>query len=202
MEDEYLQQLRRMMSELEDRRETLTDIEYLTTMNEYMRSYVNYQLETCMCTEFSFECYHYPRLLHDCENRNIILQHAPLLALINPDQQIPDDFRLQLEIQYEPYDRAILIKIMRYVLELSLTTGYTSDKVICAFSILHLVFKHYGLIEESSKLQEIVLKKLNEFSESEGSINILENYDFSPFGIDFNPVPIWKRNLVEKLRIT
>jgi hypothetical protein len=195
MADEYIQQLRRMMSEIEDRREYLTDNEYLTEMNNCLRSYLTYHQERCTCTESLFECYHYPRLFQNCRNKDVILQYAPLISIMVPDHQIPADFRLQLEIQHEPYDRDILIRTMRYLLELSLVSSYTSDKVICAFSIFHLAFKHYGLLEESPKLRDVVLRKLNEFESHEESTFILENFDFSIFGIDFNPVPIWAGEL-------
>ena len=191
MEDEYLQQHRRVMNEIEDRKEYLTDNEYLTMMNGCMRSYINHLQERCICTESLFECYHYPKLLQNCRNKDIILQYAPLISYMIPDHQIPVDFRLQLEVQHEPYDRDLLIRTMRYLLELSFASSYTSDKVICAFSIFHLAFKHYGLMEESQKLRDVVLNKLIEFESYEGNTFILENYDFSVFGIDFNPVPIW-----------
>ena len=195
MADEYIQQLRRMMSEIEDRREYITDNEYLTEMNECMRSYMTYHEEQCTCTDSSFECYQYPRLLQNCRHKDVILQYAPLISYMIPGAQIPADFRLQLEVQHEPYDRDLLIRTMRYLLELSFASSYTSDKVICAFSIFHLAFKHYGLLEESQKLRDVVLNKLNEFESREEDIFILENYDFSVFGIDFNPVPVWAGEL-------
>jgi len=195
MNDDYLQQLRRMMSEIEDRREYITDNEYLTMMNDCMRSYLNYHQEQCTCTESSFECYHYPRLLQNCPHKDVILQHAPLISIMIPNHQIPADFHLQMEVQYEPYDRTLLIKILRYLLEVSFESSYISDKIICAFSIFHLVFKHFGLLDESSKLREVVLNKLNEFESGEETTFILENYDFSSFGIDFNPIPIWAGKL-------
>lgn len=194
MADEYLQQLRRMMSEIEDRREYITDNEYLTMMNECMRSYLTYHEEQCTCTESSFECYHYPKLLQNCRYKDVILQYAPLISIMIPDHQIPADFRLQLEIQREPYDRTLLIKIMRYLLELSIVSSYTSDKIICAFSIFHLVFKHHGLLDRNPILRDVVLNKLNEFESREETTFILQNYDFSIFGIDFNPIPIWGEN--------
>jgi len=195
MEDDYLQQLRREMSEIEDQKEYLTDNEYLTMMNNCMWSYINHLQERCICTESSFECYHYPKLFQNCRHKDVILQYAPLISIMIPGYQIPADFRLQLEVQHEPYDRDMLIRTMRYLLELSFASSYTSDKVICAFSIFHLAFKHYGLLEESPKLRDVVLRKLNEFESREESTFILENYDFSLFRIDFNPVPIWAGEL-------
>ena len=194
MADEYIQQLRRIMSEIEDRREYISDNEYLTMMNECMRSYLTYHEEQCTCTESSFECYHYPKLLQNCRHKDVILQYAPLISIMIPDHQIPADFRLQLEVQHEPYDRDLLIRTMRYLLELSFASSYTSDKVICAFSIFHLAFKHHGLLDENPILRDVVLNKLNEFESREETTFILENYDFSVFGIDFNPVPIWREN--------
>ena len=191
MEDEYLQQLRRMMSEIEDRRDYITDNEYLTEMNECMRSYINHLQERCTCTESSFECYHYPRLLQNCRHKDVILQYAPLVSILIPDHQIPADFRLQLEVQYEPYNRTLLVNIMRYLVEFSLSSSYISEKIICAFSIFHLAFKHQGILDESPKLREVILNKLNEFESLEETTFILENYDFSTFGIYFNPIPFW-----------
>jgi hypothetical protein len=191
MADEYLQQLRRMMSEIEDRRDTLSDNEYLTMMNNCLRSYLTYHEEHCTCTEDTFECHQYPRLFRNCRHKDTILQQAPLLAILIPGGQIPADFRLQVEVQYEPYDRDLLVKTLRYLLDLSLESDIIFDRVICAISIFHLVFKHYGILEKSPKLREVVFRKLEEFQTSEGALVILENFDFSVLGISENPIPGW-----------
>ena len=77
-------------------------------------------------------------------------------------------------------------------MDLSLESDIIFDKVICAFSIFHLVFKHYGIMEKSPKLQEVVFRKLEEFQTSKGTIAILENFDFSVLGISENPIPEWR----------
>ena len=192
MADEYLQQLRRMMSEIEDRREYLSDNEYLTEMNNCLRSYLTYYEEYCTCTEDTFECYQYPRLLHNCRHKDTILQQAPLLAILIPGGQIPADFRLQVEVQYEPYDQNTLVKTLRYLLNMSLESDIIFDRVICAISICHLVFKHYGILVKCPKLREVVFRKLEEFQTSEGALVILENFDFSVLGISENPIPGWR----------
>ena len=191
MADEYIQQLRRMMSEIEDRREYLSDNEYLTEMNNCLRSYLTYHEEHCTCAEDTFECYQYPRLLRNCRHKDTILQYAPLLTILIPGGQIPADFRLQMEVTYEPYDQNTLVRILRYLLDFSLESDSIFEKIICAFSIFHLVFKHYGILEKSPKLREVVFRKLEEFQTSEGTIAILENFDFSVLGISENPIPIW-----------
>ena len=196
MADQYLHQLRQMMSEIEDRREHLSDNEYLTMMNECMRSYLSYHQEICTCTDDTFECYEYPRLFKNCCYKDTILQQAPLLAILIPGGQIPADFRLQMEVQYEPYDNDLLVKTLRYLLNLSLESGLIFDRIICAISIFHLVFKHHGILDKSLKLREVVLRKLDEFQTSEESLVILENFDFSAIGISENPIPGWRGNYV------
>ena len=199
MADEYLHQLRQMMSEIEERREHLSDNEYLTMMNECMRSYLTYHQERCTCTDDTFECYQYPRLFKNCRNKDTILEQAPLISLMIPGHQIPVDFNIQLEVKYESYDNDILVKILRYLLNLSLESDLIYDKIICAISIFHLVFKHHGILDKSSKLREVVLRKLDEFQTSEEALDILENFDFSVIGISENPIPIWGRNLCPQL---
>ena len=196
MADEYIQQLRWMMSEIEDRREYLTDNEYLTMMNEFMHTYLTYCKEHCTCAEDTFECYQYPRLLRNCRHKDTIIQYAPLLAILIPGGQIPADFRLQMEVAYEPYDQNTLVRILRYLLDFSVESDIIFDRVICAFSIFHLVFKHYGILEKSQKLREVVFRKLEEFQTSEGALTILENFDFSVLGISENPIPGWGGNYV------
>ena len=195
MDDEdYLQQLMRMMSEIEERREYITDNEYLTEMNNCMQSYLNYQNERCTCTEESFECYRYPRLFQNCRNKEIILQQAPIMSILVAGYQIPVDFKLQLEIKYEPYNKHLIVKTMRYLFNLSSESSYIYDKIICAFSVFHLIFKHYGLLTESPTLREVALNKLTEFETTMEHRNIFENYDFSYLGISANPIPIWGEN--------
>ena len=201
MADEYIQQLRRMMSEIEDRREYLSDNEYLTEMNNCLRSYLAYHEEHCTCAEDTFECYQYPRLLRNCRHKDTILEQAPMLAILIPGGQIPADFRLQVEIQYEPYDRDLLVRTLRYLLNMSLESDSIFERIICAFSIFHLVFKHYGILEKSQKLQEVVFRKLEEFQTSEGTLVILENFDFSLLGLSGNPIPIWGGNVVPPLTL-
>ena len=192
MDDEdYLQQLMRMMSEIEDRREYISDNEYLTRMNDCMQSYLDYRNNRCTCTEDSFECYQYPRLFQNCRHKDIILQQAPLLSILIPGHQIPADFQLQLEIKYEDYDNNLLVKILRYLLNMSLESDYIYDKVIFAISIFHLVFKHHGILVNSLKFREVILSKLDEFQTSEQTLNILENFDFTALGLSGNPIPIW-----------
>lgn len=194
-EEDYLQQLRRMMSEIEERSEYMSDNEYLTMMNNCMHTYLNYRNETCTCTEDSFECYRYPRLLQNCRNKDIILQQAPLFSILIPGHQVPADFQLQLEVKYEPYDNVLLVKTLRYLFNVSSESDYINDKIICAFSVFHLIFKHHGLVLKSKKFHQMACKKLNEFSTSEESRFILENHDFSYLGITTNPIPIWWREL-------
>ena len=200
MADEYLQQLRRMMSEIEDRREYLTDNEYLTEMNNCLQSYLTYHDEQCTCTEDTFECYRYPRLLLNCRHKDVILQYAPLLSILIPGGEIPVDFRLQVEVAYEPYDHDLLVRILRYLLDFSLESDSIFEKIICAFSIFHLVFKHHGILEKSPKLREVVFRKLEEFQTSEGALAILENFDFSVLGISENPIPVWGGELPFSLK--
>jgi hypothetical protein len=180
-----------MMSEIEERREYLTDNEYLTMMNNCMQSYLNYRNERCTCTEDSFECYRYPRLLQNCRYKDTILQQAPLLSTLIPGHQIPADFKLQLEVKYEPYDNDLLVKTLRYLFNVSTETDYVIDKITCAFSVFHLIFKHHGLLLKSKKFREVAYQKINEFATSEESRFILENHDFSYLGITSNPIPIW-----------
>jgi len=191
MADEYLQQLRRMMSEIEDRREYLTDNEYLTEMNNCLRSYLTHYEEQCTCTEDTFKCYRYPRLLQNCRHKDTILEQAPLLAILIPGGQIPADFRLQMEVSYEPYDNDLLVITLRYLLNMSLESDIIFDRIICAISIFHLVFKHYGIMEKSPKLREVIFRKLDEFQTSEEALIILENFDFSVLGLSGNPIPVW-----------
>lgn len=192
--EDFLQKFGRMINEIYEQREYLTDNEYLTKMNNCMLSYLNYQNNTCTCTENSFECYRYPSLFQNCRNKDIILQQAPLLSILISENQIPPDFRLQLEIQYEPYDNDLLVITLRYLLNMSLESDLIFDKVICAISIFHLVFKHYGILDKSPYLKNVILRKLNEFQTSEETLNILENFDFSVLGITENPIPIWGEN--------
>jgi hypothetical protein len=191
MADEYIHQLRRMMSEIEERREYLTDNEYLTEMNNCLRSYLTYYEEQCTCNDDTFECYRYPRLLQNCRHKDTILEQAPLLAILIPGCQIPEDFRLQMEVQYEPYDQNNLVRLLRYLLNMSLESEYVLEKITCAISIFHLVFKHHGILVKCPKLQEVVFRKLEEFQTSENTIAILENFDFSILGLSGNPIPIW-----------
>ena len=160
-----------------------------------MHSYLNYRNDRCTCTDNSFECYRYPRLLQNCRHKDIILQQAPLLSTLIPDHQIPDDFKLELEVKYEPYDKNLLIKTLRYLFNLSFESSYISDKIICAFSVFHLIFKHNGLLIESPQLRQTALDKLNEFEMTIENQQIFENYDFSSLGISINPIPIWGGNL-------
>jgi len=190
-EEDYLQQLRRMMSDIEERSDMLSDNEYLTMMNNCMQSYLIYRNETCTCTEDSFECYRYPRLLQNCRHKDTILQQAPLLTILIPGGQIPADFRLQMEVTYEPYDNDLLVITLRYLLNISLESDFIFDRIVCAISIFHLVFKHHGILEKSPKLREVVFRKLNEFQTSEETLIILENFDFSVLGLSGNPIPIW-----------
>ena len=201
-EEDYLQQLQRMMSEIEERSDILSDNEYLTLMNNCMQSYLNYRNNRCTCTEDSFECYYYPRLLQNCRNKDIILQQAPLLSTLITDAQIPSDFQLELEIKYEPYDNDLLVKTLRYLFNVSSESDYIIDKIICAFSVFHLIFKHHGLLLKSKKFREVAYNKLNEFATSEESRFILENYDFSYLGITSNPIPIWWGELSSPLTLT
>jgi len=194
-DEDYLQQLRRMMSEIEEHSDKLSDNEYLTLMNNCMQSYLNYRNDRCTCTEDSFECYRYPRLLQNCRYKDTILQQAPLLSTLITGAQIPADFQLQLGIQYEPYDNDLLVKTLRYLFNLSSESDYIIDKIICAFSVFHLIFKHHGLLLKSKKFREVAYQKLNEFATSEENRFILENYDFSYLGITSNPIPIWWEGL-------
>ena len=191
MADEYLQQLRRMMSEIEERREYLTDNEYLTAMNNCLRSYLTHYEENCTCTDDTFECYSYPRLLQNCRHKDRILEQAPLLSILIPGGQIPADFRLQMEVTYEPYDHNMMVKTLRYLLNISLLSDIIFDRIVCAISIFHLVFKHHGILDRNSKLREVVFRKLNEFQTSEETLIILENFDFSVLGLSGNPIPTW-----------
>ena len=191
MADEYIRQIHQMISEIEDRREYLSDNEYLTEMNNCLRSYLTYREEHCICTENTFECYQYSRLLRNCRHKDFILQQAPLLTILIPGGQIPADFRLQLEVQYEPYDKNKLVRMLRYLLDFSLESDSIFSKIICALSVFHLVFKHHGILEENKYLREVVLRKLEEFQTSEEDVAILENFDFSVLGISENPIPIW-----------
>jgi hypothetical protein len=190
-DEDYLQQLQRMMSEIEERREYLSDNEYLTEMNNCLQSYLNYRNNICTCTEDTFECYQYPRLLRNCRHKDTILQYAPLLSILIPGGEIPADFRLQMEVQYEPYEHDLLVRILRYLLDFSIESDIIFDRVICAFSVFHLVFKHHGILEKSPKLREVFFRKLEEFQTSEGALIILENFDFSVLGLSENPIPIW-----------
>jgi len=190
-QQDYYQQLMHTMIEIEERREYITDNEYLTSMNNCMQLYINYRNNTCTCTENSFECYQYPRLFQNCRHKDIILQQAPLLSILIPGHQIPADFQLQLEIKYEDYDNNLLVKILRYLLNMSSESDYIYDKVICAISIFHLVFKHHGIMVNCPKFREVILSKLDEFQTSERTLNILENFDFSVMGVSENPIPIW-----------
>jgi len=194
-QEDELQQLRRKMSEIEDRKEYISDNEYLTLMNDCMQLYINYSNNRCICTENSFECYQYPRLFQNCHHKDMILQQAPLLAILIPGHQIPADFQLQLEVIYDHYDQIKLVKILRYLLNMSNESDYIYDKVICAISIFHLVFKHHGILVNCPKLREVILSKLDEFQTSEQTLNILENFDFSVLGLSGNPIPIWREKI-------
>ena len=194
-QQDYYQQLMRTMIEIEERREYITDNEYLTSMNNCMQLYINYRNNRCTCTADSFECYQYPRLFKNCRHKDTILQQAPLLAILIPGGQIPVDFRIQLEVQYEPYDNDLLVKILRYLLNISSESDYIYDKVICAISIFHLVFKHHGILVNCPKFREVILSKLEEFQTSEEALVILENFDFSAIGISENPIPIWREKI-------
>ena len=201
MENEnYLQELLHMLNELEERREYITDNEYLIQMNSYMQSYLNFRNQRCTCTEDSFECYRYPKLFQNCINKDIILQQAPLLSILIPEHQIPPDFQLQLQIKYEPYDRNQLIKIIRFLFNVSNESSYIFDKIICAFSVFHLIFKHYGLLLESSKLYQVACNKLYEFETNLENRTIFESFDFGHIGISSNPIPIWRKNLCPSSR--
>jgi len=96
-----------------------------------------------------------------------------------------------MEVTYEPYEHDLLVRILRYLLDFSIESDIIFDRVICAFSVFHLVFKHHGILEKSPKLREVVFRKLEEFQTSEEALVILENYDFSVLGISENPIPIW-----------
>jgi len=194
-DQDYLQQLMRMMSEIEERSEYISDNEYLTAMNQCMQSYLNYRNQRCTCTEDSFECYRYPRLLQNCRNKDLILEYAPLMSILITGHEIPANFQLQLEIRYEPYNKDLLVKTMRYLFNVSSESSYIYEKVICAFSVFHLIFKHHGLLRESRKLHEVAINKLTEFETIIENRNIFENYDFSYIGIMTNPIPIWRKNL-------
>lgn len=194
-QEDELQQLRRKMSEIEDRKEYISDNEYLTLMNDCMQLYINYSNNRCICTENSFECYKYPRLFQNCRHKDMILQQAPLLAILIPGHQISADFQLQLEVIYEDYDNVLLVKILRYLINMSCGSDYIYDKVICAISIFHLVFKHHGILVNCPKLREVILSKLDEFQTSEQTLNILENFDFSVLGLSGNPIPIWREKI-------
>jgi len=194
-QEDELQQLRRKMSEIEDRKEYISDNEYLTLMNDCMQLYINYSNNRCICTENSFECYKYPRLFQNCRHKDMILQQAPLLAILIPGHQILADFQLQLEVIYEDYDNVLLVKILRYLINMSCGSDYIYDKVICAISIFHLVFKHHGILVNCPKLREVILSKLDEFQTSEQTLNILENFDFSVLGLSGNPIPIWREKI-------
>ena len=152
--ENYLNQLRRMMGDIEERKESLSDNEYLTMMNNCRQAYLNYQNERCMCTEDSFECYHYPRLLQNCRNKDIILQQAPLLSTLIPSHQIPADFQLELEVKYEPYDKPFLVKTLRYLFNVSFESSYIDEKIVCAFSIFHLIFKYNGILKERKQKKQ------------------------------------------------
>jgi hypothetical protein len=104
-----------------------------------------------------------------------------------------------MEVAYEPYDNDLLVRILRYLLNMSLDSDIIFDRIVCAISIFHLVFKHHGILEKSPKLREVVFRKLEEFQTSEGALVILENFDFSVLGISENPIPGWGGNYVPPL---
>ena len=191
MAGEYIQQLRRMMNEIEERREHLSDNEYLTGMNDCLRSYLAYGEEQCTCTDDAFMCYRYPRLLRNCRHKEAILEQAPLLAILIPGGQIPADFRLQMKVQYAPYDLKMLAKTMRYLFNLSCESNTALDKITCAISVFHLMFKHQGVLASSSKLRESFLRKLDELQTSEESLAVLDHFDYSVLGLSENPIPAW-----------
>jgi hypothetical protein len=195
MNEDYIAQLMRMMNDIEERSEYMSDNEYLLAMNNCMQCYLNYRNNICICTDTSFECYHYPILFKNCRNKDIIIQQAPLMSILIPGHQIPDDFKLQLEIKYEPYNKKLIVKILRYLFNLSSESLHIFDKIICAFSVFHIIFKYHGLLIESQSLREATLNKLIEFETSIQSRNILENFDFSYLGISTNPIPIWREKL-------
>jgi hypothetical protein len=93
----------------------------------------------------------------------------------------------------------MLVRTLRYLLNISLESEIIFDKIICAISIFHLVFKHHGILVQCPNLKEVVLRKLYEFQTSEESLAILENFDFSVLGISENPIPIWGGNVVPPL---
>jgi hypothetical protein len=104
-----------------------------------------------------------------------------------------------MEVAYEPYDNDLLVKVLRYLLNMSLESDIIFDRIVCAISIFHLVFKHHGIFDRCPKLREVVFRKLEEFQTSEGALTILENFDFSVLGISENPIPGWGGNVVPPL---
>jgi hypothetical protein len=104
-----------------------------------------------------------------------------------------------MEVAYEPYDNDLLVKILRYLLNMSLESDIIFDRIVCAISIFHLVFKHHGILDRCPKLREVVFRKLEEFQTSEEALTILENFDFSVLGISENPIPGWGGNYVPPL---
>jgi hypothetical protein len=104
-----------------------------------------------------------------------------------------------MEVAYEPYDNDLLVITLRYLLNMSLESDLIFDRVICAISIFHLVFKHHGILEKSRNLREVIFRKLEEFQTSEEALVILENFDFSVLGISENPIPGWRGNYVPPL---
>jgi len=102
-----------------------------------------------------------------------------------------------MEVAYEPYDNDLLVKTLRYLLNMSLESDIIFDRIICAISIFHLVFKHYGIMEKSPKLREVIFRKLDEFQTSEEALVILENFDFSVLGLSGNPIPTWGGSAIQ-----
>jgi len=142
-------------------------------------------------------------MLYNCRRRELILEKAPFLILLlnyySDDQRIVPEYNLELEAKYDAYDQDFLIKILIFILCLSENCTYSKEKIICAISIFNLIFTHFGILKNSKKLQEVVFNKLIEF-ESENSVSVLNQIDFSIFGVNINPIPIWRKEFEEKMK--
>ena len=206
MDPTILDRLNFISNYVEDIKENITEYEYLTLLNNLKNIYTHFHSENlyrCTCTDESFNCYLSPVMLFSCRRRELILEKAPFLILLlnyySDDQRIIPEYNLELEAKYDAYDQDFLIKFLIFILILSENCTYSKEKIICAISIFNLIFTHFGILKNSKKLQEVVFNKLIEF-ESENSVNVLNQIDFSIFGININPIPIWRKEFEEKMK--
>jgi len=148
----------------------------------------------CYCTEklenidgsftFSPVCLSCPNLTGDCVNMRKVVETFPLIENIFQWNNIRPVMIPKNEDREDPD----FMKKSRLLLSLIEQFENVREKSIISFAIFDLVFKNFSIIKKHSRLKEVLVRKLEDFSEIPRYREISEE-----FSIDYTQ---WRETLI------